>query len=437
MTHPLALMADILDPLDPRWTPLPHQIAPPGDWLYWMLLAGRMSGKTDAGAYWLNDHVNGPPCMPNYPGGHHPVIIAPTLGDAAEACFKGPSGLKAHNPDTKLIQKLGGTYVIWPNGSEAKLFGASTPEDVERLRAGGNNCCCWAEELAAWRYLDETWHQMRLGLRQGERPRVVITTTPKNRKKIKALLVDPKAVVTKARMEDNPYIHPDVKAELLSKYEGTRIGRQELNAEILEDVEGALWTPELIERSRIDKVADPTGATQALENLRRIVVAVDPSWGTKGDECGIVVCGLGWDNRGYVLEDRSLRAAPAQWGEMVADAYRTWQADRILAETNFQAEQVRLVMQTTDPTLTFKEMRASRGKQQRAEPIVSLFEQGKVSFVGRFPELEEQLLTWVPGESDISPDRLDAMVWGLTELMLDPGTIPHSVSPAGRRKIAG
>lgn len=415
------------DPPEDAWKPLPHQV-PPGDldFLVWLLLAGRGAGKTDACAHHLNDHVNGPACIANVPGGHRPAIIAPTLGDALDACVNGPSGLKAHNPEVRAAQATGGTYVRWPNGTEGKLFGAHTPEDVERLRAGGNRCVVWAEELAAWRYLQECWQHMRFGLRLGKRPYVMASTTPKNRPLIRKLVDDPRVRVTTATTNDNPHLDERVRDDLFETYGGTRIGRQELYAELLEDVEGALWTSEMIEHDagHVAKADLPT--------MTRIVVAVDPSWGTKGDECGIVVAGLGADGRGYVLADLSLRAPPAQWGAVVAGAYAEWEADRIVAEVNFGAEQVRMVMRTVDPSLSFKEVRASRGKQQRAEPVIALYEQRKVSHLGYLALLEQQMLTWVPEQSDFSPDRVDALVWALTELML--GSV--NVEPAAPAEVA-
>lgn len=416
-------------PSGPEYHLEPHQIAPEGDWWLWLLFAGRGSGKTQAGSHFVTEHVLGLPCYPSIPGGHRVAIIAPTLGDAVEACVRGPSGIKTLHPSVRMIQRAGGTDLEWPNGSVARLFGAFTPEDVERLRAGGNRCLVWAEELAAWRQLEDAWYHMELGLRLGKNPRVIGTTTPKNRKKIKELLKDPKTFVTPATTEQNPHLDTEVKARLYERYAGTRLGRQELLGELLEDVEGALWTQEMIEAYRVKQAPE----------LVRIVVAVDPSWGVHGAECGIVVAGVGHDKRGYVLEDASIRATPAQWGQRVKEAYLEWKADRIVAETNFQAEQVRLVMKSVDPQLPFKELRASRGKAQRAEPIVGLYEQGKVSHVGTHAKLEQQLTEWVPppgiGASDFSPDRLDALVWALTELMVTGASSEAQVHSAAQTQL--
>lgn len=437
-----------------RWEPLDYQRPPPGDWKVWLLNAGRGTGKTDACAFAFDEHMTGPPCLPDHPGGHRAGIIAPTLGDASDACVNGPSGLKAHNPQVVERTIKGGTVVRWPNGAQARLFGAYTPDDVNRLRAGGNRCFDWYEEFAAWRQLEEAWTQAVLGLRLGPQPRAIASTTPKPRMLIKALLrIAGKTrgdgseydltdasdtvrklvetarpgqyVVTVASTRDNPYLRADVRASYYDQYDGTRIGRQELEGEVVEEVEGALWAADLIESHRVLPGDAPT--------MRRMVVAVDPSWGTTNDECGIVVAGVGWDGRGYVLDDLSVRATPSDWGAVVRDAYRSWKADRIVAEVNFQAEQVRLVMKTVDPLLSFKEVRASRGKQQRAEPISALYEQGKVSHVGRFGLLERQMTEWVPGESEFSPDRVDALVWALTELMVDGASGPADLLVSRRR----
>lgn len=418
-----ASAAELLDPTD-GWKPEAHQIAPGGKWRYWLLLAGRGSGKTDAGAAYIDEQ-----CKRHKIRGR---IIAPTQGDALESAVEGISGIKAHNPAVQI--KTGRhVEVLWPNGSRMRLFGAHTREDVERLRAGGNSELDWYEELAAWRYLDKCWEQADLGLRIGDRPHAVITTTPKPRLVIKALAKMGsqgigEVALTQATTNDNPHLAGHIRQRLLDLYGGTRIGRQELYAEVLEDIEGAIWKIEEIEERRIDAAEAP--------GMRRIVVAVDPSWGTTNDECGIVVAGVGFDRRGYILDDASMMGPPGAWGARVKAAYENWKADRIVAEANFQAEQVKLVMRTTDPMLQFKQLHATRGKKLRAEPVHALYEQGKISHVGRFPNLEQQMTEWVEEESDFSPDRLDAMVWAITELMLTNAG-PAKLSSAHQRQLPG
>jgi phage terminase large subunit-like protein len=391
-----------------QWTALPHQNAPAGDWSLWLLLGGRGSGKTDAMSHYIDHHVNGPPCIVGYPGGHRPAIIAPTLGDAVESCVNGPSGLKAHNPLIRLVQTAGGTYVRWPNGVEGKLFGAYSPEDVERLRAGGNRCVVWAEELAAWQRLDEAWDHMTFGLRLGEHPRVVASTTPKPRPRLKALMAESSTTTTTAHTDDNPFLAPEVRGALIARYGGTRLGRQELAAEILDDVPGALWKRQQLEQLRVKQAPD----------LVRVVVAVDPSGSTTGNEQGIVVAGKGADGHGYVVGDASCSLSPEGWARRAVNAYHTHKADRLVAEKNFGGDMVAFTVRTADPTVAVKLVNASRGKQVRAEPIAALYEQGKVHHVGAFPDLEDQLCTWDPGDYTDSPDRLDALVWALSELML-------------------
>lgn len=392
------------------WTPMPHQKAPPGEWDLWLLFAGRGAGKTDAAAHYTDQHVKGPACLPGIPGGHRLAIIAPTLGDALEACVNGPSGLKAHNPGITSASSMGGTFVRWPSGAQAKLFGASTPEDVERLRAGGNRCFAWCEELAAWRQLEECWDHLQFGLRLGPHPRAVASTTPKPRKLLRSMLSDPKVAVTRATTHDNPHLAAMVRDRLERRYAGTRLGRQELGGELLEDVEGALWTYAMIEDRR------------AAPDLTRVVVGVDPSGGA--NEQGIVVAGLGVDGRGYVLADRSCALSPAGWGARAVQAYIDLAADKIVAERNFGGDMVLATVQTAAKSMgvsvSVKMVTASRGKAARAEPISALYEQGRVSHVEPFTELEDQMCTWTP-ESGTSPDRLDALVWALTELMPPDG----------------
>lgn len=433
-TDPWQFALDAWTPKKGDWQPLPHQEPPLGSWTIWLLLGGRGAGKTDADAAYVDAHVHGPACDTRIPGGHRVGIIAPTLGDAIEACVNGPSGLKAHNPDIRLVQTGGGSFVRWPNGAEAKLFGANSRDDVERLRAGGNRCLVWTEELAAWRHLAEAWHHMRFGLRVGSRPHVVGSTTPKNRPLIRELAsraddpTDTAVVITRATTDENPHLAASVRADLYEAYGGTRLGRQELAGELLEDVDGALWTPAALEAMHEARPAQ-------LPDMRRLVVAVDPSGTSGGDECGIVVAGLGADRRGYVLADASLRGSPQEWGEAAVAAYHRHHADRLLAEVNFGADMVRYVIETVDRRVVFKALRASRGKVQRAEPVAALYEQGRISHADWFPALETQMTTWVPGESDFSPDRVDALVWALSELMLYSGG-PASARSAARRRMA-
>lgn len=495
--NPFLRAADIFDPppVRPSWKPLPHQIPPsdpnsisydpelgPQGWFVWLLLAGRGAGKTDACAYYIARYAR---TFPNT----RISIIAPTLGDARKACVDGPSGLRAHDPTFRVV-KTPDYYLQWPNGSRADLFGASTPEDVERLRAGGNRHIVWAEELAAWRHLQDAWDQMEFGLRLGTHPHVVASTTPKNRALIKKLTKDPKVIVTTGSTNDNPHLHHSARERLYARYEGTRLGRQELLGEILEDMEGALWRRDLLEELRVaphefksimDPPRDPetgelTLAARMLPGLERIVVAIDPQATSQPgkSETGIVVVGRLSKHRPcpfnhgimtqddydsvvtqrqmksklkhgelptvdsafptptgclVVLEDASVNAQPETWASKALVAYEKWQADRIVAEINHGGDMITSILRTKDPSLQVKVVRASRGKAIRAEPVAAFYEQRRVHHVGGFAELEDQMCSW-EADADWSPDRLDALVWACTELGVNPSSHLSLVAPA-------
>lgn len=422
--------ADMLAPTGAvKFEPLPHQIPPAPPWLLWMLFGGRGSGKTAASAKYVHDHVNGPPCLPGVPGGHWISIVAPTLGDAVTSCVQGPSGLRLHDPGIKVINRPGGIIAQWSNGAEAKLFGANSPNDVERFRAGGNRCLVWAEEMAAWRYLEESWQQIRYGLRVGPRPHAIASTTPRSRKLIKELIEDPNVVVTHGKTDSNPHLNEQIKDMLYADYAGTRMGRQELAGELLEDVENALWDGDTIDRTRID--------AGILPDMRRVAVAVDPAASEGGDEHGIVVGGVvpHWDKHipgvvfpemphGFLLDDVTCSGSPNTWGKAAVRAYYEHSADIIIAEKNNGGDMVANVILGIDPNIPVKLVYASRGKARRAEPVANLYSQGRVHHVGQFETLEDQMTTWdaVDPDPSWSPDRMDAVVWLFTELMLGSGS---------------
>lgn len=401
-----------------RWRPLPHQVPPPGDWYGWLLLAGRGAGKTDACAEYVKQHVAGPPCLPGA-SPHWISIVAPTLGDAVTACVNGPSGIKAHDPTAVgPIVTPGGTVVRWPNGSQAKLFGTETgdPGDVARLRAGGNSCLVWMEELAAWRYLDAAWDQIRFGLRSGPHPHWVASTTPKPRPLIKKLSAGGIANVVRAHATtyDNPYLPQHIKDALEDTYAGTQIGAQELQGRLLEEDENALWKREHIEAARVlpDEVPD----------LIRITVGVDPSGGA--GEQGIVVAGKSGLilpegggrglHHGYVLADETVHLPPDGWGRRAVRAAVDWEAQDIVVEINFGGAQAVAVIATAAQKLgvdiPIRETRSSSGKAVRAQPVAALTAQGRWHHAGVFEELEAQMCTWYP-EIGWSPDRVDASVF--------------------------
>jgi len=398
----------------PGWNPRPHQIPPPGNWYGWLLNAGRGAGKTRTCAQYVIDHVKGPPCLPGSTP-HWIGIIGPTLGDAVTACFSGPSGIGPNDPTAKLAGGLGGTVIKWSNGSQAKLFGASTPDDVERLRAGGNTCVVWAEELAAWRHLDACYQQMRFGLRTGKTPRWVASTTPKPRPLIKKLVKQTphNVIVTHATTHDNPYLEQHVRDELFADYEGTQIGRQELLAEVMEQDENALWRRDDLDLYRVKEAPE----------LVRVTVGVDPSGGA--GEQGIVVAGKHVIDEivngraqkrfeGFTLADMTCHLGPAGWGRRAVQAAIDWEADDIVVETNYGGEMavvtIRDAALAMGVTIPVKMVVATRGKRVRAEPVAALSTRGQWHHVGTFDALEDQLCTWTP-ELGYSPDRLDAMVW--------------------------
>ncbi|MFF8467920.1 phage terminase large subunit family protein [Streptomyces griseus] len=405
-----------------RWTPYPWQIPPAEVETHgmWLQLGGRGTGKTDGCARYMVAHVNGPPCDDRVPGGHRMSIIAPTQGDAVESAVNGPSGLKAHDPRVVLRTTAGGTHVRWPSGAEAKLFGAHTPDDVERLRSGGNRCLVWLEEAAAMRRLGPALTHSAMGLRVGPNPHYIASTTPKPRQEIRALIARGDVITTKGRTRDAIHLPEMMRTKLVQQYAGTRLERQELDGELIDDIEGALWSWRGLDATRVGAVPPMT----------RIVVAIDPAakGGGESDEMGIVVCGLGAAyipdrngfarRHGYVLDDLSGRMSPEECMRKAAQAYHAWKADRVIAEVNNGGDWIGTTLRQIDPSVNYSTVTATRGKQTRAEPVAAVFDQLAAHVVNSLPTLEEQLTTWVPG--DDSPDRLDAMVWALTELMLAP-----------------
>jgi phage terminase large subunit-like protein len=343
-------------------------------------------------------------------------LIAPTAADCRDVLVEGPSGILATAPSWCAPDyEPSKRRITWPNGATALLFSAEEPE---RLR-GPNLDALFCDELGAWQNAEQTWNMAQMCLRIGRRPRTVITTTPRPLKLLKNLIArdGQGVVVTRGSTYDNAAnLAPGFLAEIKARYEGTRLGRQELNAELLEDVPGALWSREMVERARYDG---------AIPDLVRVVVAIDPS-GTSGndngDSVGIVVAGVGRDGLGYVLADLTVKASPAQWGAIAVNAYHHYRADRIIAERNFGGAMVEHVIRSVDPLVPYRDVTASRGKIARAEPIAALYEQNRVRHCGNLSALEDQMcaMTGNGYAGDGSPDRADALVWALTELMSQP-----------------
>jgi predicted phage terminase large subunit-like protein len=375
-----------------------NQLPPPGDWRVWLILAGRGFGKTRTGAElvrrWVRTHrlVN---------------VIGATADDARDIMIEGESGILAVCPDGERPEyRPARRSLEWPNGARTLVFTADEPE---RLR-GKQHEKLWGDEIAAWRR-PEAWDQAMLGLRLGRNPQAVVTTTPKPVRLVRELLASPTTHVTRGRTYDNATnLAPAFLEQIVTKYEGTRMGRQELNAELLDDVPGALWT-----RSRLDDLR-----VLAAPELERVVVAVDPAAtsGEDADETGIVVAAKGADGHGYVLADRTCRLSPDGWARRAVDAYHQHKADRLVAETNNGGEMVELTVRTVDRAVAYTAVHASRGKRTRAEPVAALYEQGKVHHVGGFSDLEDQMCNYTPDGYDGSPDRVDALVYALTDLLL-------------------
>ncbi|MEW5724776.1 MAG: terminase family protein [Thermodesulfobacteriota bacterium] len=384
-----------------------EQLAPPGRWLTWMVLAGRGFGKTRAGAEWVRSVAESGKVR-------RIALVAPTAADVRDVMVEGESGIMAISPPWFLpLYQPSKRRLTWPNGVMGHTYSADEPE---RLR-GPQHGAAWCDEPASWRY-PEAMDMLMFGLRLGKLPRRVVTGTPKPVKLIKEIVQDAKenpqeTIITGGPTYDNLNNLSPAYRKVISRYEGTRLGRQELLAEILEDLPGALWNRALIEQFRVKKAP----------HLKRIVVGVDPAVTAEedSDETGLVVVGRGVDGHAYLLDDVSCRKSPLGWARAAVNAYWKWEADRIVGEVNQGGDMVETTIRTIDPTVSYKGVHATRGKYVRAEPVAALAEQGKIHHVGCFPQLEDQLCSMTPDgyEGGGSPDRADAYVWAITELMLD------------------
>lgn len=400
-------------------------------------MAGRGFGKTRTGAETVRSWMCGK--TPLEAGrARRFALVGETAADVRDVMVEGPSGILAvHPPDFRPIYEPSKRRLTWPNGAMATTFNATEPDQLR----GPEHDAAWSDELAKWMYARDTWDMLQFGLRSGDNPRQIVTTTPRPIPIIREIIAMPETRVTiGSTYENRANLAPSFFRTTVRRYEGTRLGRQELHAEILDDVAGALWTRKRLDDCKIKAVP---------VDLQRVVVAVDPS-GTRGpedkksDEVGIVVAGKGVDGRAYVLADRSCRLPPAQWGARVAKAYRDFEADRVVAEANFGGAMVELVVKTADELVSYEEVKASRGKVVRAEPVAALYEQGRVSHVGNFPTLDDQLAAFTPDGyvGPGSPDHADALVWALTSLMLGEGDFDWTYSWIGdpeevKRKLEG
>jgi predicted phage terminase large subunit-like protein len=411
----MSAYAKIADRIESDWAAIarPEQLPPPGDWLIWLILAGRGWGKSFTGAQWVRGIAEAGQVR-------HIALVGATAADVRDVMVEGPSGILSICPNSnRPLYEPSKRRVVWPNGVVATMFSSEEPE---RLR-GPQHGAAWCDELAAWRNLSETWDQLQFGLRIGKRPRQVITTTPKPVKLLKALVKRAAeggdVIITKGKTSDNAAnLAKSFLADIHRQFGGTRLGRQELDAEILDDVPGALWNRDLIERTRCGPVSP--------WSLKRIVVAVDPavSIGADANESGIIVAGVNDNGEFFVIADLSGKYQPHEWATRAVGALRQYGADRVVAESNQGGSMVEATLRAVDKNVPVRSVHASRGKVTRAEPIAALFEQGRAHLAGAYPELEDQLATFEAG-SPGSPDRLDAMVWALTALMSGGGAVAH------------
>ena len=390
----------------------PSQQTPPGDWGVWLLMTGRGFGKTRAGAQWVIEQAKIP--------GTRIAMVGRIPSDARDVMISGESGVLTCSPPDFRPRYVGSARTLkWPNGSEALIYSSESPDDLR----GPNFNCAWVDELAKYSKAQELWDTLVMGVRLPPNPRIVVTTTPRPIPIIRTLVDDPSTHVTTGSSYDNrSNLSAKFFDRLIRRYEGTYLGQQELQGLLIADRPGALWSRENIERHRVAEAPD----------LVRVVVAIDPpgSASEESAEAGIVVVGRSRDGVGYVLRDASQHATPDEWGSIAVRLYDEFSADCIVAEANQGGDMVVFTVRECAKALhrngerpsdhaVVQPVRASRGKFTRAEPIAALYSQGRVRHVGMMADLEDQLASWVPGEK--SPDRLDAMVWGLTAVMIYAG----------------
>lgn len=403
-----------LSALEDDWwlTARDDQLPPEGDWRVWLLMGGRGAGKTRAGAEWVR-HL----ALHEQAHSGRIALVGETFGDVRDVMVEGISGILAvHGTAQRPVWKPSLRRLEWENGCIAQAFSA---EDPEALR-GPQFTAAWVDELAKWQKADATWDMLQFGLRLGDHPRQVVTTTPRPVPILKRLLEEPGVVVSRARTQDNAQnLAPTFLSSIVRRYEGTRLGRQELLGEMIDDRADALWTRAALEAGRL----------LVVPALTRIVVAIDPpaSSHRQSDACGIVVAGLAAAGMAYVLEDATIAAAkPLSWAAQAVAAFHRHKADRVIAEVNQGGDMVETVLHQVEPGLPVRKVHARRGKWLRAEPVAALYEQGRVHHVGALSALEDEMcafgLDGLPGGR--SPDRLDALVWALTDLLLTHQTRP-------------
>jgi phage terminase large subunit-like protein len=392
-------LAAMVDELAHRWEYVGResQQQPAGDWDTWIIKAGRGFGKTRTGSETIRLWSDQVPSM---------LLMGATATDLRDIMIEGPSGILKTAPHNNYpVYEPSKLRLTWKNGCVCHIRSAEEPDRIRGIEVHRG----WFDEFASWDNPEGAWDMISMSVRLGDTKKL-ITTTPRRLNILKKIMSFPGTVVTSgATYENKDNLSESFIESIRERYEGTRIGRQEIHAEILDDIEGALWTSEIIDNYRVKKHPD----------LKRVVVAIDPAVTAtkKSDETGIIVAGMGSDNHGYILNDYSGIYTPRQWAEKGLFAYDRYNADRVVAEVNNGGDLVETNIRSVDSSVNYKEVRASRGKVIRAEPVVALYEQGKIHHVGIHDALENQMMTWDPG-SEKSPDRVDALVWGLTELML-------------------
>ena len=377
------------------------QIAPPGDWSVWLLMAGRGFGKTRTGAEWVRARVESG-------AAGRIALVARTPADVRDVMIEGDSGLlSVCPPSNRPKYEPTKRRLTWPNGAFALAFSSHEPDQLR----GPQFDAAWCDEVASWEYPRETWDNLMFGLRLGQRPQCVVTTTPRPIELLRELVDRDDVHVTRgSTYENRRFLAPSFIRQIERRYQDTDTGRQEIFAELLEEAEGALWRRDWI------------GHAEKAPDINRIVVAIDPAMSSRPDsaETGMIVAGTDADLRGYVLEDGSGRMSPDEWARRAIDLYDRHSASRIIGERNNGGDLVGTVLKTASGgrTLPIRLVSASVGKYARAEPVAALYQQGRVFHVGSFPRLEDQLCTWEPGSST-SPDRMDALVWALSDLITD------------------
>lgn len=393
------------------------QLPPQGDWTTWLLIGGRGAGKTRTGAEWVRGMALGLPGFAARPV-RRIALVGETLEDVRAVMVEGPSGiLSVHGKAERPRFEPSKHQLVWHTGTIAQMFSGNRPNGLR----GPQFDAAWCDELCKWRYPDETWDMLQFGLRLGDHPRQIVTTTPRPLPLLKRLMQDKGSVIDRAATSANAEnLASDFLRRITAQYGGTRLGRQELEAEILEDREDALWSRAVLDQLHLKEVPE----------LLRIVVAVDPPVTSheKSDACGIIVAGLDEQGQGTVLADESLeQASPLQWAGAVVRAFHVHRADRIIAEVNQGGEMVETLIRQIDTNVPVRMVRARRGKYLRAEPVAALYEQGRVRHVGHLAQLEDEMCDFGPRglSNGKSPDRLDALVWALTELMLNREAEPR------------